>query len=338
MAVGTIMKAHNKGTVNGTVLVTVSCYTHVEFVESVWEFDPAVNLGRGKHIVVSVKGDAVPKLVSDSPDLITILDYGDYHGVTTDWKPTEGVKEYEWYLFPGGVGSGRIYCVLNGETVLSSAFSCAEPPASFNGVSVQEIHNGSEWRTEYENECFTGEKYKLYFIVDGTAVPEFTTDNPNVVKLSDISFNTGSNWHHKSGHVWADIVGPGDANVYVTWKGEVQAAYSIHAIQDESDSGDSEAGVLAWYAGEEIDPRPINTGACFDLYVKMIGNELPVLRTGDPAVAAVNSSPSQRNSLGHNRYEYWFLVRGVAVGETTLICEFHGEVIFTLPIKVTDGS
>ena len=96
--------------------------------------------------------------------------------------------------------------------------------------------------------------------------------------------------------------------------------------------------VLYWYAGAHISPRTMRAGRSFELFVGMIGSELPVLYTEDPAVAVVDTTPSQRRGYANNRYENWFPVKGVAVGETTLICEFHGEVIFTLPIKVTDGS
>ena len=68
------------------------------------------------------------------------------------------------------------------------------------------------------------------------------------------------------------------------------------------------------------------------------GNEMPIITTDHPEVLQFDvASFSGAETVGRVR-GYYITVRAVGPGEANLICSYHGELAYVLPLKVKAKS
>ena len=87
-----------------------------------------LEVGKWTHYHVNVKGDAVPVLYTDHPEVLKIEAKGQYSGGSV----SGGETGYFWYVKALEAGEANLYCVLDGETRLVSSVNVPLPPINWN--------------------------------------------------------------------------------------------------------------------------------------------------------------------------------------------------------------
>ena len=311
-----------------------------------WTYDYELYSHRVRGLVVSVKGESLPEIKTDRPDLIQIEYWGIYHPTTdTPLVYPDGHSDYRWTIDPIGVGTAHVSCVLNGRTLYTLTVTTPEPPSSFDSASVTR-HALEWWQSSpkyYLNDCYAGMSFDVSAVVNGNTAPVITTDNPAVVRLSQMwEYECGGSWYSNGYAITAQIVSAGDANILVMLNGETVKSFPVHSSEYEVNLNDSMEDLLPYDAAPQVMawdvtgpnyPITISVGNSQDLYVKMAGNELPTLYTDDPSVIWISPDPTH-SSRQANRREYWYLIKGLEAGNCTLYCEFHGQTAFSVPVLV----
>ena len=312
-----------------------------------WSYDYDLYRNRVRALLISIKGESLPEIKTDRPDLLEIDYWGIY--IPTTSSPAiypDGHSDYRWTINPNGIGTAHVYCVSNGKTLYTLTVTVPEPPSSF--VSTSESMLPLEWwqysDKYYLNDCYTGMAFDISAIVSGNTPPVFTTDNPAIVQLSQPrEYDGAGDWYHKGFAITAKIVNSGDANILVLLNGETVKKIPVHASEYEVNLADSnedllpldaEPQVMAWDVLGPNYPITVTVGSSKDLYVKMVGSELPVFYTDDPSVLWISPEPTYSNSGQANRREHWYLINGLKAGNCTLFCEFRGQIVFSVPVVV----
>ena len=312
-----------------------------------WTYDYELYSHRVRGLVVSVKGESLPEIKTDRPDLIQIEYWGIYHPTTdTPLVYPDGHSDYRWTIDPIGVGTAHVSCVRNGRTLYTLTVTTPEPPSSFDSVSVTR-HALEWWQSSpkhYLNDCYAGMSFDVSTVVNGNTAPVITTDNPAVVRLSQMwEYECGGSWYSNGYAITAQIVSAGDANILVMLNGETVKSFPVHSSEYEVNLNDSMEDLLPYDAAPQVMawdvigpnyPITVFLGSSRDLYVKMVGSELPVIYTDDPALLSISPEPIYSQVRQANRREYWYRLNGLEAGSCTLYCEFRGRIAFSVPVHI----
>ncbi len=290
-------------------------------------------------LVVVVKGDKAPTLSTDNPNVLSLV-YG------RQSQDADGLTRYYWSVAVKDAGTAHITCSLDGLDSHSLTVHVPSYPEDILSASYSlDTSRGQNTRRGLAD-CVVGLRYQISASVQGTAMPEFSTDNPSVVQLSSMSYAgkgiPGVYSPFGTCTVTASIVGAGDAHIYLSLNGVTKQSWEVHAsplvlpttdTQEDLLPFDAPPQVVAWWIDNAGTNLQIGMANTVDVYVKMHGQAQPNLYTDNPAVAVVGS-PRQNEYDLSGGIEYWFPVRGLEVGTCTLYCEFNGKIAFSIPVTV----
>ena len=204
---------------------------YFEEVGADWYVDLNVYLRRGKILVVSVEGDAVPRIVTDRPEIINIGYWGEFTGITTSYRPPDGVTEYKWTVNPCGVGTAHVYCVLNGEITHTVTVHVPEVPIRYQSTYVT-IDDYPGYRDFPDlKDCSVGTVFTINAYVQGTMQPEIYTDAPVIVRLKELTA-APNGWDSTGFSVQGEIIGAGEAHIYVKLNGEIEDVITVHSTEE----------------------------------------------------------------------------------------------------------
>ena len=293
-------------------------------------------------LTVTLSPPRKPELYAEDASIlqITPADY-DPSAKPIPTDVTDGwTAKYLWRVKPLTEGVTRLYCTVGGE-VLKSLTVTVHTASALLSTGVNQVSPYYEHTEKTMENCVVGTEYGLFVKVQGSDVPEFRCDNPSVALLGPVE-EEGSAPTARYYRLNLQIVGAGDARIFVTLGGERKKTWTIHASAvtvDQSDSGedlipvDAEPQVMSWYMGRYHRPILIAPGHSEDLYVKMKGAEPPVISVDDPSVLSVKLERSERYE-DRNVTEYWYRATALRSGVCTVSCSFGGRLVFTVPIVV----
>ncbi|MBR6376803.1 MAG: RNA polymerase sigma factor [Oscillospiraceae bacterium] len=207
-----------------------------------WTVDHSIFTRKGRRLVIKVSGSQIPEVYCDRSDVLRVDYWGQFTGLTTDWKPTEGIMEYQWLVNTAGVGTARISCSMNGVSFASLTVQVPEYPIRYDGTHASSYTSPVNKDQDLGN-CYVGTEFSLTSTSYGAEAPELSIDNPQVAVMK----KTGTGivqWNQSSVCVTIEIIGAGDANLYVKLKGEVQEIIPIHAEVYEKDPNDTQEDLL----------------------------------------------------------------------------------------------
>ncbi|MBR7009820.1 MAG: sigma-70 family RNA polymerase sigma factor [Oscillospiraceae bacterium] len=199
---------------------------------------------RQRILLVYVDGDETPEIATDDPSFVKLQ----YSGGS--YQRTGNVCRYGWVISPLKSGSAQIMCRLGGKTVQTLTVSVPEYPDLFVSSYVRQDSNQSAYPEGTPEHCVKGHKFWIYAVVQGNSKPEFTTDNPSVIQLGfmyqDSEDSEPGLWTpRRTYYISADVVGTGDATVYLKLNGKIEAAFHFHAEDWNSDASSENLNVAS---------------------------------------------------------------------------------------------
>lgn len=248
--------------------------------------------------------------------------------------------QYHYSIRPKRAGTARVLLTVNGEIAKQFTVT-AEVPQRLVSASVEHSAPYYGYMEQTMANCTVGMEYVLGCRFLGSQ-PVFTTDNSAVVRLGPLSTYTENSSPVLGCSVPAEIIGPGNANIYLSLNGKVEKTWAIHAVTatvDRSDSQedlipvDAEPQVMSWYANTYHFPLLIRQGSPDMLYVKIKGPDAPSISVDNASVLSVRSDDTEWYE-DRNVSEHWFQLTALGSGICTLTCSFQGKVVFTIPIVV----
>ena len=189
-------------------------------------------------LMIAVRGDDTPEISTDNPSLLQVWYQRDRYRRDGD------VVYYGWTISPQRSGTSHVLCSLNGKTTHSLTVTVPDYPDMILSYSVTaETINIDDiaWPLE---DCHVGGRYYFKALVQGQTDCFFVTNNPQVVKFDFpgyMSHAAPGLWCPRSDYyIWGEIIGTGDAEVYLYFKGEIVKTWIVHASEhipgpDESD-------------------------------------------------------------------------------------------------------
>ena len=189
-------------------------------------------------LMIAVRGDDTPEISTDNPSLLQVWYQRDRYRRDGD------VVYYGWTISPRQSGTSHVLCSLNGKTTHSLTVTVPDYPDMILSYSVTaETINIDDiaWPLE---DCHVGGRYYFKALVQGQTDCFFVTNNPQVVKFDFpgyMSHAAPGLWCPRSDYyIWGEIIGTGDAEVYLYFKGEIVKTWIVHASEhipgpDESD-------------------------------------------------------------------------------------------------------
>ena len=289
-------------------------------------------------LCVTVSGDQTPWVYTDNESVLQIVQR----------KPTEedlqnlaaeGKMEYRWTVKPIGCGTAKIYCDYNGKNVKSLTVTVPEQSLEVFFLETRPYLEFTEYTLA---NTVTGRGYTVIAEVSGSMEAQFSTDNSAVLQLSETTTEKSSDNRMTRYTADINIIGAGNAHLYVSMDGTVRKTWNIHASNAQMDTGDStedlipidaESQVMSWWVNGGTLPLLLHLGNSGKLYVKMKGPEQPVLTVDDPSVISLSPKSSNIHE-DRNVYEYWYILTPQHSGTCTVTCTFRGSEAFTVPIVV----
>ena len=248
--------------------------------------------------------------------------------------------QYHYSILPKRAGTARVFLKVNGEITKQFTVT-AEVPQRLISTSVEQSAPYYEYIEKTMANCTVG----MVYVLGGRSLgsqPVFTTDNSAVVRLGALSTDNSNSAPVLGWSVPAEIIGPGDAHIYLSLNGKVEKTWTIHAVTatvDRSDSQedlipvDADPQVMSWYANTYHFPLLIRQGSPDMLYVKIKGPDAPSISIDNASVLSVRSDHTEWYE-DRNVSEHWFQLTALGSGACTLTCSFQGKVAFTIPIVV----
>lgn len=301
-------------------------------VGSEWDVDLLKYLQEGRVLAVQVIGNERPSLVMDRYDILEIIQ-STLYDETTFYSDTYGeITEYYWQLVPRAAGIVHVACTLNGETPCSMTVNIPEPGPRY--VESYVVTEQSSCFLPKISDCHVGELFAFETYAWGNIAPEITTDNPDVVLLNPMSCYE-EDWPNRLYVVESRIVGAGDANVYVSFNGEIQSTFFVHAsyLTDP----ETASRIVEWKIGERQYDCELIQGQEETLYVKVEGQGVPTFFPSESCMLSV-SSDYYSSSVSDNETRYWFKLQALQPGFCTLYGMINEEVVFFVDIEVISPS
>ena len=189
-------------------------------------------------LMIAVRGEDTPEISTDNPSLLQVWYQGDRYRRDGD------VVYYGWTISPRQSGTSHVLCSLNGKTTHSLTVTVPDYPDMILSYSVEaETINIDDiaWPLE---DCHVGGRYYFEALVQGQTDCFFVTNNPQVVEFGYpgyMSHAAPGLWCPRADYyIWGEIIGTGDAEVYLYFKGEIVKTWIVHASEhipgpDESD-------------------------------------------------------------------------------------------------------
>ena len=189
-------------------------------------------------LMIAVRGDDTPEISTDNPSLLQVWYQGDRYRRDGD------VVYYGWTISPRQSGTSHVLCSLNGKITHSLTVTVPDYPDMILSYSVEaETINIDDiaWPLE---DCHVGGRYYFEALVQGQTDCFFVTNNPQVVEFGYpgyMSHAAPGLWCPRADYyIWGEIIGTGDAEVYLYFKGEIVKTWIVHASEhipgpDESD-------------------------------------------------------------------------------------------------------
>ena len=189
-------------------------------------------------LMIAVRGEDTPEISTDNPSLLQVWYQRDRYRRDGD------VVYYGWTISPRQSGTSHVLCSLNGKTTHSLTVTVPDYPDMILSYSVTaETINIDDiaWPLE---DCHVGGRYYFKALVQGQTDCFFVTNNPQVVEFGFpgyMSHAAPGLWCPRADYyIWGEIIGTGDAEVYLYFKGEIVKTWIVHASEhipgpDESD-------------------------------------------------------------------------------------------------------
>ena len=212
-----------------------------------WTVDHSIFTQKGRRLVIKVSGSQIPDVSCDRSDVLHVYYWGQFTGLTTEWKPTEGITEYQWFVNTAGVGTAHISCSMNGVSFASLTVQVPEYPVRYDETICSLLSSPSNSYQHLDfRRCYVGTEVSVMSIAYGAEAPELSTDHPEVVIMKQGGDGILP-WYQTATYVRIEVIGAGDANLYVKLRGEVQEIIPIHAEIYVPDPNDTE---------EDLQPAP----------------------------------------------------------------------------------
>lgn len=170
-----------------------------------------------------------PTLYTDRPDLVTIIPEGHFSKISIDSGYIEG---YRWKVSISGPGTANLYCMLGEENTHVLTVENPEHPDRI--IDPKPSNSPEDWIEYMGNTLF------INAFVEGLAVPELHSDNPDVLPVDNGSdrielfggtyiegVRVSTDWAHRLFRWDLTPASLGTAHLTLTLNGVVQKSWTV---------------------------------------------------------------------------------------------------------------
>lgn len=189
--------------------------------------DSSLGFNISFHLNKMPRGNEIPTVSSDNPRVAEFTDAVGFSGLYDGCKCS-----FESY----GPGTAHITVDFGGGQVVR--FTVINPEYPETVVKTKSTVYTRNYLLNEENrgfeDCYPHSSWTIEVIVQGFAIPELTTDNPAVFQPAAFSgYSSGdTDWIRQGWKAKGNLLGPGDAHVYLKLNGEIRYTWTIHAYDD----------------------------------------------------------------------------------------------------------
>ena len=179
------------------------------------------------HLNKMPSGNELPAVSSDNPRVAEFT-----HAIGITGSHDGCMCYFESY------GPGTAHITVNfggGQVVRFTVINPEYPEKVIQTKSSVGTRNGS---LNAENrgfeDCYPQSYWEIRVIVQGFSKPELTTDNPSVFQPKELEgFSSGeTDWIRQGWRATGNLVGAGDAHIYLKLNGKIVYTWTVHAYDD----------------------------------------------------------------------------------------------------------
>ena len=269
-------------------------------------------------LCVEVQGMLTPSVAADVDGVVVLKYLG---------KPDsyDGIQRYMWEVSYAGSGTVHLNCTLNGQQQASLRIVNPEYPPAFQRA------DWSFWQTVGDGNTISdkliGDQDYLSVCVQNADRPRVYTDDPSVLKISEIDYWPGNNWCERDYRWNVKVVGCGSARIYVELGGTVVYSCVVQAPEYPK-------SILRfqWFYEHETNTYEVGGVNIIDMLVE--GNEMPRVYSDRPDIVSLASDSYTSGETGGRIRGYRILAKMLAPGTANIICEYEGGIAYVFQVVV----
>ena len=269
-------------------------------------------------LCVEVQGMLTPSVAADVDGVVVLK----YLGKEDSY---DGIQRYTWLVSYGGSGTVHLNCTLNGQQQASLRIVNPEYPPAFQRAEW------SFWKTDGDGNTISdkiiGNQDDLWVYVQNADRPRVYTDDPSVLKISEIDYWPGNNWCERDYRWNVKVVGCGSARIYVELGGTVVYSCVVQAPEYPK-------SILRfqWMYENETNTYSVGDVNYIDMLVE--GSEKPRVYSDRPDIVFLYSEGYTGGETGGRISGSRIRAKMLAPGTANIICEYEGGIAYVFQVVV----